>query len=47
LLDHLQPDVVHILMDGRIVEYGGPEIAERLERDGYDAFRATGSIATD
>ena len=47
LLDHLRPDVVHILMDGRIVEYGGPEIAERLERDGYDAFRATGSIATD
>jgi Fe-S cluster assembly ATP-binding protein len=47
LLDHLQPDVVHILMDGRIVERGGPEIAERLEREGYEAFRATGSSATD
>jgi len=47
LLDHLRPDVVHILMDGRIVESGGPEIAERLERDGYEAFRATGSSATD
>jgi Fe-S cluster assembly ATP-binding protein len=39
LLDHLRPDVVHILIDGRIVERGGSEIAERLERDGYEAFR--------
>jgi Fe-S cluster assembly ATP-binding protein len=45
LLDHLQPEVVHILMDGRIVERGGPEIAERLEREGYEAFRAIGSNA--
>jgi Fe-S cluster assembly ATP-binding protein len=47
LLDHLKPDVVHILMAGRIVERGGPEIAGRLEREGYEAFRATGSSATD
>ena len=40
LLDHLEPDVVHILIDGRIVESGGPELAQRLERDGYDAWRA-------
>jgi Fe-S cluster assembly ATP-binding protein len=40
LLDHLEPDVVHILIDGRIVESGGPELAERLERDGYEAWRA-------
>jgi Fe-S cluster assembly ATP-binding protein len=39
LLDHLRPDVVHILIDGRIVERGGSEIAERLEREGYEAFR--------
>jgi Fe-S cluster assembly ATP-binding protein len=39
LLDHLTPDVVHILVDGRIVESGGPELAERLEREGYDAWR--------
>jgi len=39
LLEHLEPDVVHILIDGRIVESGGPEIAKRLERDGYEAFR--------
>jgi Fe-S cluster assembly ATP-binding protein len=39
LLEHLQPDVVHILVDGRIVESGGPELAERLERDGYESWR--------
>ncbi len=39
LLDHLHPDVVHILIDGRIVKRGGSEIAERLEREGYEAFR--------
>ena len=39
LLDHLEPDVVHILVDGRIVASGGMELAEQLERDGYEAFR--------
>jgi Fe-S cluster assembly ATP-binding protein len=39
LLDHLRPDVVHILMDGVVVDSGGPELAERLEREGYDAWR--------
>ncbi|HJR25643.1 MAG TPA: Fe-S cluster assembly ATPase SufC [Acidimicrobiales bacterium] len=39
LLDHLQPDVIHILVDGRIVQTGGPELAEILEREGYEAFR--------
>ena len=34
LLTELQPDHVHILFDGRIVESGGPELAERLEREG-------------
>src|SRR5690349_6119498 len=33
LLDHLAPDVVHILVDGRIVASGGMELAEILERD--------------
>ena len=41
LLDELQPDHVHILVDGRIVESGGMELAEQLEREGYEAFRAT------
>ena len=39
LLDHLTPDVVHILVDGRIVDSGGPELAQRLEAEGYDAWR--------
>ena len=39
LLDHLRPDVVHLLMDGIVVDSGGPELAERLEREGYDAWR--------
>jgi Fe-S cluster assembly ATP-binding protein len=39
LLDELHPDRVHIMIDGRIVESGGPEIATRLEAEGYDAWR--------
>ena len=39
LLDELQPDAVHLLVDGRIVESGGPELAHRLEAEGYDAWR--------
>ncbi|HEY8543747.1 MAG TPA: Fe-S cluster assembly ATPase SufC [Acidimicrobiales bacterium] len=39
LLDHLQPDRVHILMDGRVVDSGGPELAEKLEAEGYEAWR--------
>ena len=39
LLDELRPDHVHILVNGRIVASGGMDLAERLERDGYEAFR--------
>ena len=39
LLNHLRPDVVHILIDGRIVERGGVETAERLDSEGYGSFR--------
>lgn len=39
LLDELQPGFVHILMDGRIVASGGPELAHTLEAKGYDAWR--------
>jgi len=41
LLDEITPDHVHILIDGRITATGGMELVEQLERDGYDAFRAT------
>jgi Fe-S cluster assembly ATP-binding protein len=40
LLEHLEPDVVHILVDGRIVDSGGPELAHRLEQEGYESWRA-------
>ena len=35
LLDHIKPDVVHILADGRIVATGGPELALKVENEGY------------
>ncbi|WP_375261314.1 Fe-S cluster assembly ATPase SufC [Palleronia sp.] len=35
LLDHIQPDVVHIMSDGRIVKTGGPELALEVEKNGY------------
>ena len=35
LLDYIQPDVVHVLADGRIVQSGGPELALELEQHGY------------
>ena len=38
LLEDLKPDFVHILVKGRIVESGGPELADRLEVEGYAAF---------
>jgi Fe-S cluster assembly ATP-binding protein len=39
ILDRLTPDVVHLLMGGRIVESGGPELARKLEEEGYEAWR--------
>ena len=40
ILDEITPDRVHIFVDGRIVESGGPELAGRLENEGYEAWRA-------
>jgi Fe-S cluster assembly ATP-binding protein len=39
ILGELAPDVVHILVDGRVVDSGGPELARRLEEEGYEAWR--------
>ncbi|HPU38981.1 MAG TPA: hypothetical protein PLS63_05365, partial [Microthrixaceae bacterium] len=39
-LEELHPDVVHIFAKGRILESGGPELAERLEVSGYSAWVA-------
>jgi Fe-S cluster assembly ATP-binding protein len=39
ILDYITPEFVHVLMDGQIVMAGGPELVERLEREGYDPIR--------
>jgi Fe-S cluster assembly ATP-binding protein len=38
ILRYIQPDFVHVFVDGRIVEEGGKELADRLEDEGYDRF---------
>jgi Fe-S cluster assembly ATP-binding protein len=38
ILNFLKPDFVHVFVGGRIVEEGGPELAEKLELEGYEAF---------
>ena len=43
ILDHLTPDVVHVLIDGRIVATGDAELARTVEDKGFDAFRAARS----
>jgi Fe-S cluster assembly ATP-binding protein len=39
ILELLRPDGVHVLVDGEVVESGGPELADRLEIEGYEAWR--------
>ncbi|HEX2152908.1 MAG TPA: Fe-S cluster assembly ATPase SufC [Acidimicrobiia bacterium] len=43
LLDYVTPHKVHVFMDGRVTATGGVELAERLEEEGYDAFRQAAS----
>ena len=38
ILRYIAPDFVHVFVDGRIAEQGGPELADRLENEGYDRF---------
>ncbi len=38
ILNYITPDFVHVFVDGRIAEQGGPELAQRLEAEGYDRF---------
>jgi Fe-S cluster assembly ATP-binding protein len=44
ILNYIQPDFVHIMLDGRIVESGGPEMAFQLEERGYDWVRERYSL---
>ncbi len=45
LLNYIKPDYVHILVDGRIVESGGPELAEKLELEGYEGAGVSGKVS--
>ena len=40
ILRYIKPDFVHVFVDGKIVEEGGPELADRLEAEGYDRYLA-------
>jgi len=42
ILNYVTPDFVHVFVGGRIVEEGGPELAHRLEAEGYEAFMPAG-----
>ena len=43
ILNYITPDFVHVVVDGRVAEEGGPELAARLEAEGYDRFVRTGA----
>ena len=45
LLNYIKPQFVHVLVEGRIVRSGGPELAEYLEASGYDEFEAAAATA--
>ena len=45
ILRYIRPDFVHVFIDGRFVEEGGPELAEQLEAEGYDRFTGTAAPA--
>jgi Fe-S cluster assembly ATP-binding protein len=44
ILNYIQPDFVHIMFDGRVVESGGPDLALKLEEQGYDWVREKHAI---
>jgi len=40
LLDHIEPDFIHVMMQGRIVKSGGKELMERIDKEGYEWIKA-------
>ena len=44
ILRYIQPDFVHVFVDGRIAEQGGPELTDRLEDEGYDRFLTDSNV---
>jgi Fe-S cluster assembly ATP-binding protein len=45
ILHYVKPQFVHIMLDGRIVRDGGPELVDQLEREGYDWLREEAEVA--
>jgi len=46
ILSYIRPDFVHVFVDGRIAEEGGPELADQLEAEGYDRFTGASTAGT-
>ena len=46
ILKYIKPDFVHVMVDGQIAESGGPELAEKLEDEGYDRYAPNTKMAT-
>jgi Fe-S cluster assembly ATP-binding protein len=46
ILRYIKPDFVHVFVDGQVVEEGGPELADRLEEEGYDRYATGAGAAT-
>src|SRR5918911_10770 len=44
ILNYIEPDFVHVFVGGRIVEEGGPELAHKLEAEGYEAFAPVAAV---
>jgi Fe-S cluster assembly ATP-binding protein len=45
ILRYIKPDFVHVFVDGRVAEEGGPELADRLEDEGYDRYLTSADVA--
>jgi Fe-S cluster assembly ATP-binding protein len=45
ILEYLHPDVVHVLHDGRVVASGGADLAQRIEREGYEPLLGAAAAA--
>ena len=46
ILNYIKPDFVHVFVDGRIVEEGGPELAHKLEAEGYETHTGEGAAVS-
>lgn len=44
ILRYIKPDFVHVFVDGKVAEEGGPELAERLENEGYDRYSGDAAV---